>query len=106
MSFDLVTGKEKIKLLLLLIVFLSLCLSLEPCRYIKGPWTDCDPKTTLRTRTLTLKKGDSTQCEPTKTIQKKCKKGWLFVKKNRLLVCASTLIEIFFSVSTTSLSCD
>ncbi|EEB18742.1 Pleiotrophic factor-alpha-1 precursor, putative [Pediculus humanus corporis] len=54
----------------------------EPCRYIKGPWTDCDPKTTLRTRTLTLKKGDSTQCEPTKTIQKKCKKACRYEKGN------------------------
>ncbi|XP_046666812.1 uncharacterized protein LOC124358554 isoform X1 [Homalodisca vitripennis] len=54
----------------------------EPCRYEKGPWSECEPKTNMRTRTLTLKdrkKGDATaaaaNCEPTKTIQKKCKKG-------------------------------
>lgn len=54
----------------------------EPCRYEKGPWSECDPKNNMRTRTLTLKdrkKGDATttaaNCEPTKTIQKKCKKG-------------------------------
>lgn len=48
---------------------------LEPCRYDKGPWSICDPKTTMRARTLTLKKGDKDQCEATKIIQKKCKKG-------------------------------
>lgn len=53
----------------------------EPCRYEKGPWSECDPKNNMRTRTLTLKdrkKGDTSaaaNCEPTKTIQKKCKKG-------------------------------
>lgn len=52
----------------------------EPCRYEKSPWSECDTKTNTRTRTLTLKdkKKDSAataNCEPTKTIQKKCKKG-------------------------------
>jgi len=44
------------------------------CRYVKGAWSECDPKTNTRTRSLTLKKGDKS-CEQTKTIQKKCKKG-------------------------------
>nr|CAD7597897.1 unnamed protein product [Timema genevievae] len=49
--------------------------SRDPCRYVKGAWSDCDSKTNMRTRTLTLKKGDQQTCEQTKTIQKKCKKG-------------------------------
>ncbi|XP_054276203.1 uncharacterized protein LOC128995916 [Macrosteles quadrilineatus] len=58
----------------------------EPCRYEKGPWSECDPKNNMRTRTLTLKdrkKGDTTaaaNCEPTKTIQKKCKKACRYEK--------------------------
>lgn len=48
---------------------------LEPCKYVKGSWSECDPKTNMRSRTLTLKKGDQAACEATKTIQKKCKKG-------------------------------
>lgn len=44
------------------------------CRYGKNPWTECDTKTNTRSRTLTLKKGDPA-CDPTRTIQKKCKKG-------------------------------
>nr|CAD7428413.1 unnamed protein product [Timema monikensis] len=48
--------------------------SRDPCRYVKGAWSDCDSKTNMRTRTLTLKKGDQQTCEQTKTIQKKCKK--------------------------------
>ncbi|XP_046666816.1 uncharacterized protein LOC124358554 isoform X2 [Homalodisca vitripennis] len=59
----------------------------EPCRYEKGPWSECEPKTNMRTRTLTLKdrkKGDATaaaaNCEPTKTIQKKCKKACRYEK--------------------------
>nr|CAD7411808.1 unnamed protein product [Timema cristinae] len=50
-------------------------LVVDPCRYVKGAWSDCDSKTNMRTRTLTLKKGDQQTCEQTKTIQKKCKKG-------------------------------
>ncbi|XP_063984340.1 uncharacterized protein LOC135166198 isoform X2 [Diachasmimorpha longicaudata] len=45
------------------------------CRYVKGQWSECDPKTNMRSRTLNLKKGDNKTCELTKTIQKKCKKG-------------------------------
>ena len=47
----------------------------DPCRYAKGPWSECDTKSNTRTRALTLKKGDAATCEQTKTIQKKCKKG-------------------------------
>jgi len=58
----------------------------ETCRYEKGPWSECDPKTNMRTRTLTLKdkkKAEGTAqatCEPTKTIQKKCKKACRYEK--------------------------
>lgn len=52
----------------------------EECRYGKGAWSECDPKTNQRTRTLTLKKGNQTTCEPTKTIQKKCKKACRYEK--------------------------
>lgn len=63
----------------MLVVFLNFAFT-EQCRYEKGPWSECDPKTNLRARTLKLKKktdGTDSQanCEPTKTIQKKCKKG-------------------------------
>ncbi|XP_063235273.1 uncharacterized protein LOC134538154 [Bacillus rossius redtenbacheri] len=54
--------------------------SRDPCRYVKGAWSDCDSKTNMRTRTLTLKKGDQATCEPTKTIQKKCKKACRYEK--------------------------
>lgn len=43
------------------------------CRYTKGPWSECDAKS-MRSRVLTLKKGESS-CVQTRTIQKKCKKG-------------------------------
>ncbi|KAG5897494.1 hypothetical protein JTB14_031116 [Gonioctena quinquepunctata] len=52
----------------------------EECRYGKGAWSECDPKTNQRSRTLTLKKGNQTSCEPTKTIQKKCKKACRYEK--------------------------
>lgn len=42
------------------------------CRYEKGPWSECDKATNKRTRSLTLKKGDSS-CEQTKTKTKPCK---------------------------------
>ncbi|XP_071050871.1 uncharacterized protein [Onthophagus taurus] len=47
----------------------------EQCRYTKGDWSECDQKTNMRSRTLTLKKGDQKTCEPTKTMQKKCRKA-------------------------------
>lgn len=46
----------------------------KACRYNKGAWTECDTATNQRSRSLTLKKGDST-CESSKIITKKCKKG-------------------------------
>ncbi|EDW57128.2 uncharacterized protein [Drosophila virilis] len=49
------------------------------CRYAKSSWTDCDAKTNMRTRTLSLKRGES-QCPPTRTIQKKCKKACRYEK--------------------------
>ncbi|XP_018572891.1 midkine-A-like [Anoplophora glabripennis] len=52
----------------------------EECRYSKGAWSECDPKTNQRSRTLTLKKGNQTSCESTKTIQKKCKKACRYEK--------------------------
>nr|CAH7727110.1 unnamed protein product [Callosobruchus chinensis] len=52
----------------------------EDCRYTKSPWSECDPKTNLRSRTLTLKKGNQTNCEPTKMVQKKCKKACRYDK--------------------------
>lgn len=59
--------------------------SKDPCRYEKGPWSECDAKTNTRSRQLTLKKKadgttTSTTCEPTKTIQKKCKKACRYEK--------------------------
>ncbi|CAH0703299.1 unnamed protein product [Spodoptera exigua] len=45
----------------------------ETCRYIRGAWSECDAKTNIRSRKLTLKKGDPATCESVKTIQKKCK---------------------------------
>ncbi|XP_043287310.1 uncharacterized protein [Venturia canescens] len=50
-----------------------------PCRYTQGQWSECDPKTNTRTRSLTLKKGDKS-CEQSKTIQKKCKKACRYKK--------------------------
>jgi len=51
----------------------------SPCRYEKSPWTDCDAQTNLRSRTLTLKKGDD-GCVATRTIEKKCKKACRYDK--------------------------
>jgi hypothetical protein len=56
-------------------ILITFCIISDPCRYVKGTWSDCDPKTNMRSRILTLKKGDQNTCEQTKTIQKKCKKG-------------------------------
>lgn len=49
------------------------------CRYVKGQWSECDPNTNTRSRTLSLKKGDKS-CEQTKIIQKKCKKACRYEK--------------------------
>ncbi|XP_017300972.1 pleiotrophin-A-like isoform X1 [Diaphorina citri] len=50
----------------------------QPCKYDKSSWSECDPNTHMKNRTLTLKKGSPTTCEATKSISRKCKKG----KKN------------------------
>ncbi|XP_044732123.1 uncharacterized protein LOC123294994 isoform X6 [Chrysoperla carnea] len=47
----------------------------EACKYTKGAWSECDLSTNMRSRTLTLKKGDPQLCDKSKTIQKKCKKA-------------------------------
>jgi pleiotrophin len=49
------------------------------CHYEKSQWSPCDEKTNVKARTLTLKKGDET-CEKTKKIEKKCKKGTIFIR--------------------------
>ncbi|XP_068617361.1 uncharacterized protein [Battus philenor] len=54
----------------------------ETCRYVRGAWSECDSKTNIRSRTLTLKKGDFANCERTKTIQKKCKKACRYEKSS------------------------
>ncbi|XP_063838038.1 uncharacterized protein LOC135087128 [Ostrinia nubilalis] len=54
----------------------------EPCRYVRSAWSECDAKTNIRSRVLTLKKGDPASCERTKTIQKKCKKPCRYEKSS------------------------
>ncbi|XP_013189459.1 uncharacterized protein LOC106134051 [Amyelois transitella] len=54
----------------------------ETCRYTRGAWSECDSKTNVRSRMLTLKKGDPDSCERTKTIQKKCKKACRYEKSS------------------------
>ncbi|XP_037905848.1 uncharacterized protein LOC119648266 isoform X3 [Hermetia illucens] len=53
--------------------------SASDCRYVKSPWTECDFKSNMRSRTLTLKKGEP-ECVPIRTIQKKCKKACRYEK--------------------------
>jgi len=47
--------------------------NVKKCKYRKGPWGPCDPQMKIKKRVFTLKKGDKSNCEPTKTIQKECK---------------------------------
>ncbi|KAM7355439.1 uncharacterized protein ACRADG_001486 isoform 1-T4 [Cochliomyia hominivorax] len=49
------------------------------CRYVKSAWSECDPKTNIRTRSLTLKKGEP-NCPETRTMQKTCKKTCRYEK--------------------------
>ncbi|XP_033161084.1 uncharacterized protein LOC117141638 [Drosophila mauritiana] len=49
------------------------------CRYAKSAWSDCDHKTNMRSRVLSLRKGEQ-NCLSTRTIQKKCKKGCRYEK--------------------------
>lgn len=66
------TNKQII--IFVLFYFCNICTCLASCRYEKSQWTECNAETNVRTRTLSLKKGDE-GCIPTRTIQKKCKKG-------------------------------
>lgn len=50
------------------------------CRYTKAAWTECDATSNLRSRTLTLKRGDKDTCEATKTESRKCKKSCRYDK--------------------------
>ncbi|XP_046583259.1 neogenin-like [Haliotis rubra] len=55
------------------------------CRYKKGHWSKCDPLTLIKTRSLTLKKGDRSECQNVKTVMKKClSKNKLGAKSNGL----------------------
>ncbi|CAB3226110.1 unnamed protein product [Arctia plantaginis] len=54
----------------------------ETCRYVRGAWTECDPKTNIRSRKLTLKPGSPATCESSKTIQKKCKRACRYEKSS------------------------
>ncbi|KAH8349640.1 hypothetical protein KR084_003204, partial [Drosophila pseudotakahashii] len=49
------------------------------CRYAKSAWSNCDDKTNTRSRVLSLRKGEQ-NCLPTRTIQKKCRKGCRYDK--------------------------
>lgn len=46
------------------------------CKYNKGPWSECNPSTRQKVRTLQLKK-DGGSCEPTKQEAKPCKNSKL-----------------------------
>ena len=52
----------------------------DPCRYVRGAWSECDSKTNIKSRKLTLKKGDPASCDTVKTVQKKCKKACRYEK--------------------------
>ncbi|XP_058790642.1 uncharacterized protein LOC131663900 [Phymastichus coffea] len=79
----------------------------QACRYNKGQWSECDHKTNMRTRTLTLKKGDKT-CEQTKAISKKCKKDKACrYEKGQWSSCINQVITRVDNVKSTSdPSCD
>jgi hypothetical protein len=82
------------------IVLITFCIISDPCRYVKGTWSDCDPKTNMRSRILTLKKGDQNSCEQTKTIQKKCKKGNAPVLLSLCseCLCLSVILSMFLKI--------
>ncbi|KAL5009509.1 hypothetical protein ScPMuIL_011814 [Solemya velum] len=56
----------------------------KACKYNKGTWGECDPSTNQRSRILTLRKGDASQCEATKTITRKCKNPLRKQRKSKL----------------------
>jgi hypothetical protein len=80
-------------------IFISfhVLLQLPACRYTKGAWSECNTATNQRSRSLTLKKGDSS-CEQSKTITKKCKKGQfsfiIFVNIYPIILLPGVLIAI------------
>ncbi|XP_013399793.1 uncharacterized protein LOC106165955 isoform X4 [Lingula anatina] len=49
------------------------------CRYMKGPWSDCNTSNNMQNRTLTLKKSKA-GCDQVKLEQKKCKKECKYTK--------------------------
>lgn len=67
------------------------------CRYEKSQWSECNPESNIKTRTLSLKKGDE-GCIQTRTIQKKCKKGifscLLCVLKKKKNLCRFFIIFV------------
>lgn len=52
----------------------------DSCKYDKSNWSECDPNTHMKNRTLALKKGNPATCETTKTISRKCKKACRYEK--------------------------
>ena len=45
---------------------------LTACKFSKGDWSECDESTNLKTRTDRLVKGDTSKCEATRVISRKC----------------------------------
>lgn len=43
------------------------------CQYDKGDWSECDPNTKTKQRTLTLKDGSDASCPATKPQTRECK---------------------------------
>ncbi|XP_052810032.1 uncharacterized protein LOC128238294 isoform X1 [Mya arenaria] len=43
------------------------------CKYRRTSWGECDPGTNMREMVKTLKRGDPSKCEPTQTIERKCR---------------------------------
>ncbi|KAL4233850.1 hypothetical protein ACF0H5_008526 [Mactra antiquata] len=43
------------------------------CKYKRTTWEECDSVTNMRVMIKTLKRGDPSKCEPTQTIERKCK---------------------------------
>lgn len=43
------------------------------CKYRRTSWEECDPTTNMRVMVKTLKRGDPAQCEPTQSVERKCK---------------------------------
>ncbi|KAH8416329.1 hypothetical protein KR222_008282 [Zaprionus bogoriensis] len=49
------------------------------CNYTKSSWTECDAKTKMRTRTLSLKEAQA-NCPTTRTVQRKCRNACRYEK--------------------------